>query len=263
MIRYIKLYSYFLRFSFSKAMEFRIDFFFRIFMDIAFYSVQFLFFKIIYLHTPMLGGWNQEQMILFVCSFIFVDAFQMTFFANNTWWLPQIINRGDLDYYLIRPVSSFFFVAFKEFAANSLVNLLLATFLIGYALNTYPIDFNFFEIVVFFIMLINGAFLYFMTFLLFIFTVFWTGSPRGFSDVFFSAEKIFQRPDGIYSGFFKRFFTTFLPFCAMASFPTRYLLETENRSTILIEVIIASLFIYTLVALVWKRGLRNYSSASS
>ena len=33
MIRYLRLYGYFLRFSFSRAMEFRFDFFFRIFMD--------------------------------------------------------------------------------------------------------------------------------------------------------------------------------------------------------------------------------------
>ena len=38
----------FLRFSFSKAMEFRVDFTFRIIMDLAFYTMlNFLFFKII------------------------------------------------------------------------------------------------------------------------------------------------------------------------------------------------------------------------
>ena len=43
------------------------------------------------------------------------------------WWLPMLINRGDLDYYLVRPVSTLFFVSFRDFAANSFVNLVIAT----------------------------------------------------------------------------------------------------------------------------------------
>lgn len=263
MIRYLRLYLYFLRFSFSKAMEFRVDFFFRVVMDVVFYALQFLFFGIIYQFTPILGGWTQEQMTIFICAFIFVDAFHMTFFASNTWWLPIAINRGDLDYYLTKPVSSFFFLGFKEFAANSLMNLILATGLIVWALIQYEQNFSFFEIFVFSLLLLNGAFLYFMTYLIFLLTVFWSGSPRGFSEVFYSVEKVFQKPDGIFSGYFRRFFLTFLPFSIMASYPTRYLLEAEFRLNIIYEVVVASLFVYLLVGFLWKQGLKNYSSASS
>ena len=66
MTRYIRLYIHFLQFSFSKALEFRLDFFFKIIMDIVYYSVNILFFKVIYLHTPMLGGWTESQMMIFI-----------------------------------------------------------------------------------------------------------------------------------------------------------------------------------------------------
>ncbi len=263
MIRYLRLYAYFLRFSFSKAMQFRVDFFFRFIMDIFFYLIQFLFFNIIYLHTPTLGGWGPEQMTVFICSFIFVDAFNMTFFASNTWWLPIAINRGDLDYYLTKPVSAFFFLGFKEFAANSCLNLILASFLLAGALIEYPQSFSFFELSVFGLLIINGAFLYFMTFLIFILTVFWTSSPRGFSDVFFSVEKVFQKPDGIFTGYIRRFFLSLLPFSVMASYPVKFLFHEQNRGNIIFEVALGSLFVYLLVTIMWKRGLANYSSASS
>jgi ABC-2 type transport system permease protein len=231
-------------------------------MDVIFYIIQFLFFKILYLHTPVLGGWNLDQMTLFVASFIFVDALHMTVFANNTWWFPIAINRGDLDYYLTRPVSSFFFLGFKEFAANSLINLLLATGLLFYFLSNYPHELSILKISVFFLMLLNGAFLYFMTFLIFLMSVFWTQSPRGFADVFYSAEKVFHRPDGIFTGYFRRFFLHILPFSLMASYPVRYLIS-ENTNYLLIELILSSSFIYLVVYFLWKKGLRDYSSASS
>lgn len=262
MIRYIRLYLYFLRFSFSKAMEFRVDFFFRVVMDIIFYIIQFLFFNILYLHTPVLGGWNIEQMKIFVCAFIFVDAFNMTFFANNAWWFPIYINRGELDYYLTKPVSSFFFLGFREFAANSLINLLLASSILSYFLYISPLNLEPFKIFIFVLLLINGAFLYFMTNLIFLLPVFWSGSPRGFADVFYSAEKVFQRPDGIFSGLFKSFFTRVLPFSVMASLPTKYLFETDTTNTLLI-IATSSLCVYFSVFLIWKVSLKNYTSASS
>lgn len=262
MMRYLRLYMYFLRFSFSKAMEFRIDFFFRVIMDITFYIVQFMFFSVIYLHTDILGGWSIEQMKIFVAAFIFVDAFHMTFFASNGWWFPIYINRGDLDYYLTKPVSSFFFVSLKEFAANSFLNLVLACFILGYFLTNSPLHFDFVKTSIFVLLLMNGAFLYFMLMLLFLIPTFWTGSPHGFIDVFYSAEKIYQRPDGIFDGLFKKFFITILPFSIMASYPTRFLIE-DNSWPILGEIILASTLIYILVFIFWKLGLRNYSSASS
>lgn len=262
MIRYLRLYAHFLRFSFSKAMEFRVDFFFRVFMDLFFYFVQFVFFNVIYLHTNMLGGWNIDQMQLFVATYIFIDAFHMTFFANNTWWFPISINRGDLDYYLTRPASSFFFLAFKEFAANSLINLLLTGFFLGFILFNYPEPLSLLKIFIFLPLLINGAFLYFMTFLIFLMSVFWTSSPRGFADVFYAGEKVMHRPDGIFSGYMRKFFLTILPFSVMASLPVRFLTE-NNEASILGQIIGASLLIYSIVFILWRMGLRNYSSASS
>lgn len=262
MKRYLRLYLYFLRFSLSKAMEFRVDFFFRVVMDLFFYSVQFMFFNIIYLHTDLLGGWDQEQMKLFVVSFIFVDAFHMTFFANNTWWFPISINRGDLDYYLTRPASSFFFLAFKEFAANSMLNLIIGSILLGYFLFTSTLEFGAFKLIGYVLLLINGAFLYFMTFMIFLLSVFWTSSPKGFADVFYAGEKAMHKPDGIYKGYMRRLFVNILPFSIMASYPVRFLTQ-ENSFEVFTVIGLASFLIYSVVFVLWKLGLKNYSSASS
>lgn len=262
MTRYLKLYLYFLRFSFSKAMEFRIDFSFRIIMDILSYTVQFMFFNIVYLHTPILGGWSQDQLIIFIGAFIFVDAVSMTFFASNGWWFPTYINRGDLDYYLTKPVSSFFFMGFREIAANSFLNFILAICVLSYILITSSLSFDPIKIPLFFLCLINGAFLGYMVQLIFLMPVFWTQSPRGFGDLFYAAEKISHRPDGIFKGHIRRFFLYLLPFGLMASYPTRFLI-TPNSYHIIGEIILTSLGIYTVVYLMWKRGLRDYSSASS
>jgi len=261
-MRYARLYLYFLQFSFSKAMQFRVDFFFRIVMDVIFYVIQFLFFKVLYLHTPILAGWTMEEMSIFIAGYIFIDALHMTVFSTNCWWFPIYINRGDLDYYLTKPVSSLFFLSLKDFAANSFVNLLIASGLLTYMLYSYPHDLSAIKVFVFILLLINGTFLYFLTHLLFLLSVFWTGSPRGFGDVFFAATHVMERPDKIFKGATRFLFTFILPFALMASYPARFLLEQDSLSLIPTILIITSLMFF-LVQFIWKKGLKNYSSASS
>ncbi|MDH5656321.1 MAG: hypothetical protein OEZ34_10455, partial [Spirochaetia bacterium] len=84
-MRYLILYLYFLRFSFSRAMEFRMDFFFRIFMDVVYYSINIIFYRVLFLHTPHIAGWGENEIMVFVAGFLFVDALIMTVIGNNMW----------------------------------------------------------------------------------------------------------------------------------------------------------------------------------
>lgn len=261
-MRYLKLYIYFLRFSFSKAMEFRIDFTFRIVMDLIYYAVNILFFKILYLHTPILGGWSEDQIMVFVGSYLLIDAISMTVFSNNMWWLPYFINRGELDYYLIRPVSPLFFLSLREFSANSFVNLVIALGIFVFALVNYDGSFSFPDLLLYVLLLINGTLIHFCLQMMMIIPVFWTQSARGFVDLFYSMSLSMERPDRIFRGWVKVLFTTILPFGLMASFPTRLFLEGFNLSTFLHLSAVTAL-VWVLMISFWRWGLRSYSSASS
>lgn len=262
MKRYFRLYLYFLRFSFSKAMEFRVDFFFRVFMDVIYYGVNILFFKVLYLHTPILAGWNQEQMMVFVSSYLLVDAINMTIFSSNMWWLPFHINRGELDYYLIRPVSPLFFLSLREFSANSFLNLIIAIGLFAYAIIFYSSPFTFSELILFLTLILNGALIYYCIQMLMIIPVFWTHNARGFMDLFYAMGIAMERPDRIYRGWIRKIFTILLPFALIASFPAKLFLEKFDWSTF-VHLMLVSAGLWIVMLTCWKWGLKNYSSASS
>lgn len=262
MIRYIRLYLYFLRFSFSRALHFRIDFFFRIIMDCVFYLVQFTFFNILFLHTNLIGGWNIHQMQIFISIYILIDAIHMTIFANNCWWLPVYINRGDLDYYLTKPVSSLFFLSLRDFAANSFVNLLIALGILTYFVGQYPEPLSISKVLTFVFMIFISSILYYFIHLLFLLPVFWTESPRGFTDLFFTAEKFMERPDGIFKGYVRKFFLFVLPFSLISSFPAHFLFS-ETPLSFFITLIGMTILFFSIILVLWNKGLKSYSSASS
>lgn len=262
MKRYIRLYLFFLQFSFSKAMEFRLDFSFRIIMDVIYYAVNIFLFKILFLHTDIIGGWTHDQMMVFVGSYLLVDAINMTIFSTNMWWLPHYINRGELDYYLIRPVSPLFFLSLREFSANSFVNLIIAIGIFIWTLSQYAAPWDILSLLGFIALLFNGVLIHYCIQMLMILPVFWTQSSRGFIDLFYTLGLAMERPDRIYRGWLRVFFTVVVPFALIASFPARFFIEGFSFMTF-IHLTIVSAAMWILMMIVWRAGLKIYSSASS
>jgi ABC-2 type transport system permease protein len=262
MRRYLRLYAHFLRFSFSRAMEFRVDFFFRVFMDTLFYVVQIAFFGVIYGHTELMGGWSFDQVLVFISGFFLVDALHMTLCSNNLWWLPFLVNRGDLDYYLVRPVSSLFFLSLREFAANSFLNLIMAAGISVWALARYPGELAPERIALYYFFIINGAFLYYIIHICFLIPVFWTHSGRGLGDLFFALQRYAERPEQIFRGYVRRLLVTLLPFSLVASFPARALFEGLTLLH-LAHVGAVTALGFVFLRWFWQRALAAYSSASS
>mgnify|MGYP002638904918 FL=1 len=264
MKRYLRLYLHFLRFSFSRAFEFRVDFWFRIVMDCGFYAVNLILFTLFYRHTDTIGGWTIDQSYIFISGFFLVDAIHMTVFSNNMWWLPLLVNKGDLDYYLVRPVSSLFFLSLREFAANSFINLLIAIGIMIWAIARYPGpgELGALNIVTFAVLIGTGAFLHYCLHLLFILPVFWLHTNRGLAMVFFSMGKLGERPDRIYTGITRMVLLTVLPFSLIASVPTDTLFAglTVGRA---LHVTAVCVGMFSVLLFLWSRGLRGYVSASS
>jgi len=261
-MRYVTLYLAFLRFSFSRAMEFRLDFFFRFVMDLAYYGVNVVLFETLFLHTDTLGGWDIHEARVFMAGFLVVDAINMTVFSNNFYWLPTYINRGDLDYYLVRPVSSLFFLTLRDFAANSFMNLLCAVGILVWALAGNPDPLPLARLPVFALALVCGALIHAMIHMLTILPSFWFESSGGLQVLFYNMARLMERPDRIYTGAVRILLTTVLPFALIASFPARFFWEGLDAG-LLAHFLAVMAGLGGLVLLLWKLGLRRYSSASS
>jgi len=262
LVRYLRLYACFIRFSTSRSLEFRIDFFFKVFMDLAYYGVNIAFYQVIFLHTELLGGWNRDQTLVFMAGFLLVDALVMTLFSNNIWWLPTFINRGDLDYYLLRPVSSLFFLSVRDFAVNSFINLLFAAGILVWALSRAAHPWSGGGIALFLGLLVLGAFLHYMVHMLTILPVFWMQQGASLHTIFYSFQRFMERPDRIFTGWLRKALVSVLPFSLMASFPARVLIDGLDWA-VLGHLFLVTAAFFGLLLFVWSRGLRAYSSASS
>jgi len=260
--RYMRLYGHFVRFSLMGAMQFRFDFAFRILMDCSFYFVNVCFYKIVFMHTNQIAGWTESQVMLFMGAYLVIDAINMTVFANGTWMIAQYVNNGELDYYLLRPVSSFFFLSCRDFAFSSSINLLMALGILGWAVHSYTGVITLDRYVLFTVFIFGGTYLYHLMRILTLLPVFWLHSGRGFESLFWILTRIMERPDVVYTGWIRWVLMIILPFIVVVSFPTRILFQ-ENIWGVVGYCVATIVAFHYLVKYLWNLGLRNYSSASS
>jgi len=259
MKRYIILYTHFLRFSFSKALHFRVDF--RFIMDMIYYAVLLYFYDVIYEQAPNFGGWSKEQIRLFLASYFLIDALDMSIFANNLWMFPVNVNKGDLDIHLTRPINSLFFLSTKEFAASSFLNILFTLSFTIYAFHLIPQKVTFAATVLFALLILNGLFLFYIIHLLFLLPVFWTQGTRGFEELYHVSTKLLQNPEQIYASPLRFVLKFFIPLALINSVPVQLLFDFQWKN--LGVLILISLICYTAVLKLWKLSLQKYQSASS
>lgn len=260
--RYLSLYLACVRFSFQRALEFRLDFFFRVLMDGLWYAMNLAFFEILNRHTPLLGGWDAAQVRVFAAGLFTADALHMTFVSNNAWAFPQLVNRGDLDYHLLRPASTLFFVSLREFAVNSFVNLLMALGILVWALASFPGDLSAGRVALYGALLLVGAFLHYAIMFLFLVPVFWMQGSSGLRELFWVTDRFVGRPDGVFRGWMRRLLVSVLPLALVVSYPTRVLFEPDPWLRVL-HVVGAAGLAFAALLWSWRKGLAAYGSASS
>jgi ABC-2 type transport system permease protein len=262
MTRYARLYAYFVRFAVSRAMEFRFDFFFRIVMDMVYYAVNIVFFKVIYNHVNEIAGWTEDQVLVFVAGYLFVDAVAMTIFSNNNWVFPYLVNKGDLDYYMVRPVSTFFFVNFRDFAANSFLNLIMTIGILAWTMAHCAQPFSAGAMALFILMLLGGTLIHQAMQMLFLIPVFWAHRVEGLRSLSWGIGQLGERPHRIYSDAVQRVTLSILPAALIASLPAYVLFEGPSLAPLanFLGVLIG---FHVVLLLFWRFALRAYASASS
>lgn len=260
--RYSRLYLHFIRFSFASASAFRIDAIFRLMMDLLFYGITFLYSHILYRFTGSLGGWSEEQFILFLSCYLLIDAVGMAIYADGMWVLWQSVSKGDLDFHLVRPVSPFFVTVFKDFNLPSAFNLIFVLGIVGWSMLQNWQDITAFNLILFAGFTACGLILSFILRFLITVPVFWVPSGEGWFQAYFSLTYLSRIPDTILNGWVRRLLLTFLPFALFASLPTRALFEGASLSSVALTILVVIFFIH-LASILWRHGLQSYGSASS
>ncbi len=261
-MRYLKLWLAFFRNCLTRELEYRGHFILVFMVDVVWYVMQISVMSMMYTLTPSLGGVGKAEATVFLGTLFLVDATNMMLFASNFWRVPFYISTGELDFFLLRPVSTFFMVFTRYINLASIFNLALGLTVFIYGVELLPSSPNGYAWIQWVIMFICAVVLQLsMQGIIASFAIF-TVAADGIQFVYYTLFRLGERPDSIYSGWIRRVVLYIIPFAVLASMPLRALTGTLTNEMFVTTILLAVGF-GSVALWLFSYCLQRYSGASS
>lgn len=264
MWRYIKLYGIQLKNNWVREAVYRTNFLTTLLVDSIWIVIEFILFSVIYANVTTLAGWNKEQVFFFLGVFFSSDSLFSILFTRNFWQFSDLVNKGELDILLTKPVSALFLAITRWINITGFLNLVLGLAIMG--VYAKPAGFIGVEHPIYWlavpVWLCIGLLAQLVLRFFSCIWVFWTERSWAISYLYYQLYQFATRPDSLYPLLIRYGIMTVLPFAFIGSVPARALLHGLNLHEYVIMAL--SLGGFTLLNLwLWQKGLKRYQSASS
>ncbi len=259
--QYSDIYFVQLKNNWVREAVYRTNFLTAIMTDLIWIIIEFSLFGVIYANTTTLAGWTKPQVYFFLGVFFSSDALFTILFQRNFWNFSDLVNKGELDILLTKPVSPVFLALTRWLSLTASFNFIMG---IGIAVR-YASDAGFeggLRWGLLLIWLLVGLATAVLLRFAFSIWAFWTDRSWALSRMYYQFFQFATKPDSLYPRVVRYTILTALPFGFIGSVPARALLHgLRPFEYAVIAAVIA--FFYAFDVITWKAGLRRYQSASS
>jgi ABC-2 type transport system permease protein len=202
-------------------------------------------------------------MRLFLGTLFIVDGINMMMISTNFWRFPQYVTSGELDFYIIKPVSPFFMVFFRYINVASILNLITAVVFLLYGLHISAHEYSFGQIVVYIGAIMSGTVILLAMQTMMASLSLFLVNAEGIQHIFHSLYQFAMKPSSIYSRTMQRMFVSVFPMAMVASIPARVLYDSTIPSWLIVWQLFGAVVFITIAVRFFRWSLKFYTGASS
>lgn len=259
-MRYLQVLRLFWSSAVSAELEYRLNFLIAALSSLVNLSGSLFSLFLFYRTGYSFQNWSWEEAMVVLGLFTLLQGFAATFLIPNLNRIVDQVQYGTLDYILLKPISSQFWLSARTISPWGTPDLIFAIALILYAGNRLDLPLS-----NYFISLIPITFglisLYSLWFMLGA-TSIWFVKIYNVTEVLRGLLEAGRFPMVAYPTVYRFFFTFIIPVAFLTTIPAETMLGRSEVSWMLGAGILAG-FLLIVSALFWQFALRFYTSASS
>ncbi|MEO0476291.1 MAG: ABC-2 family transporter protein [Planctomycetota bacterium] len=263
MKRYTKTLYTFWSASISAEMEYRANFALAALTSLASLGGALFALWALLRTEYVMNGWSFNQALIVVGIYTMLDGLQQTLLAPNRVQISEFVREGTLDFVLLKPIDSQFWLSVRKLSIWGIPNIFL-----GLGLLIYAASFRLepaVEVINYAYLLIPlaaGITIYYaLGYLLSTLTI-WFTKLANITHAMHALLEAGRYPISAYPGTYRAFFTFVLPVAFMTTVPAEVLLGRGEVTWVLGGLAIAGALLIA-ARLFWHFALRFYTSASS
>ena len=260
MLRYIRVLILFWTTAIAAELEYRLNFLIASLTSIANLGGSVFGLFLFYRHDYTFQGWSWQEAIIVLGIFTLLQGFSATFLVPNLNRIVQQVEQGTLDFVLLKPISSQFWLSMRVVSPWGIPDLLFGIILICYAGNQLNLGIN--DYLASILPLFFGFLILYSLWFMLGATSIWFVKIYNVTEVLRGLLEAGRYPIVAYPTVYRFFFTFVIPVAFLTTFPAETML---GRSQIIWTISAGVLAVILLVIsiLFWKFALRFYTSASS
>ncbi len=260
MSRYLKVLTLFWTTAIAAELEYRLNFLISTFTSIANLAGSIFGLFLFYRTGYSFQGWNWSEATIVVGLFTLLQGFSATFLVPNLNRIVEQVEQGTLDFVLLKPISSQFWLSTRIISPWGLPDLFFGIILIAYAGNQLglksidylasliPLSFGF--VILYSLWFILGA------------TSIWFVKVYNVTEVLRGLLEAGRYPMAAYPAVYRFFFTFIVPVAFLTTVPADTMLG-RGEFLWLFGAGILAVILFVFSCLFWRFALRFYTSASS
>ena len=260
--KYLKVYSLFNYTSLAIELEYKFNIFIDISTAILGLIGSIFLLTIFFSNTSTIGGWDFNQVLIIQSIYTILNGITNTWFSPNLNEIVKYIREGTLDFVLIKPIDSQFWISFKRISPTGLIEILLGLFLLFYCLNVNNISLQLIPLFLLFLTIICSISILYSLWFIIATTTIWFVKTWNATEVLRSFLYIGRFPVDSFSLPLRIFFSTFIPITFITTILSEVILGISTIWKIILEIFVSYIFLF-FSRKFWKYALKFYSSASS
>ena len=245
-----------------QQMEYKFNFIVGGTFELIWMVMYLIFINVIFLHSASINGWNKYETLMLIFQGGLMDSVFTFLIVPGLKRLPALINTGELDFILLKPLNKRFHLCFSEFDIPQIKNVFINIIGLVYCLRKLKIDLNFTKIGIYILLSINGfLMIYSIIFILMCFS-FWVIRMDIVMGLGSEMIGIGNKPISIYPKIIQKFLIYIFPLLVCFNFPVLYILKGLKIYYIFYSLVITGI-IYFISNFIFQKGLKKYVSTGS
>ncbi|MCB2295715.1 ABC-2 family transporter protein [Clostridium algoriphilum] len=271
MVKFLQLYSAFLKQQIKALIEYRLDFAMGMIGLAIFQIGSFLVIFSVFTQIKSIGGYTFNEILLFYGYSQILRGIDHIY-NDNLWSIAfGAIKDGKFSQYLLRPINPILHIIMEKIQFDGFGELLIGIIMFIYAKSALKLNLGIEGSIILLVFSIAGLMIYFATKLICAAISFWTMTSGEFMVITYEVNSFTKYPLDIYKNRMLKFLLTYiLPFAMVSYLPLVYFIRekkyignvlgvhyTWQYYPVVFVVCIAISFL-SISLFVWNRGLKRY-----
>ncbi|MBN2086202.1 MAG: ABC-2 family transporter protein [Anaerolineales bacterium] len=258
--RTVFLFSRFLAQNIKIKLEYKADFIIMLFSGSVLQLLGVMFLGVLYSRIPPIQGWTMWEIVLILASIFFTEGV-VSFAFEGMWRIVRLINLGDMDRFLLRPVSPILQILTYDIGAHGIGNMITGVILCVIALSRTEILWTWDRILYLPVLIVSAAAIRTAISFAANCSGFWlTSFYNAFPLMVHQMADFAKYPTTLFTEPIQFFITVVLPYAFIGYIPAVYLFHKQPWGAAAWLAPLVAVWCVLIARAVFYRGLRRYDS---